>query len=173
MTIGSLGSTTLSGLLGGGDSISHLGGSVLGDAEGENTSQFLLVDDDRLDVDGERDVDASLRALRPRSSRRGSWDSEVSGWSARVLGSGPSVTMGNKNMWTSNSMKIGGPMNLEDGDDEKVNESGVGPESPSEPGDRESERTGTREHYEEDVPSTLGRSTGTAALKAPFVGEDN
>ena len=136
MTIGSLGSATLSGLLGGGDSISHLGGSVLGDAEGENTSQFLLADDDRLDVDGERDVDASLRALRPRSSRRGSWDSEVSGWSARVLGSGPGVTMGNKNMWTSNSMKIGGPLSLEDGDDEKVNESGVGAESPSEPGDR-------------------------------------
>jgi len=67
MTIGSLRSATLSGLLGGGDSISHLGGSVLGDPEGENTSQFLLADDDRLDVDGERDVDASLRALRPRS----------------------------------------------------------------------------------------------------------
>ncbi|KAG6378457.1 hypothetical protein JVT61DRAFT_12713 [Boletus reticuloceps] len=63
MTIGSMRSATL---FGGGDSISHLGGSVLGDPEGENTSQFL-VDDDRLDVDCERDVDASLRALRPRS----------------------------------------------------------------------------------------------------------
>ncbi|KAG8218385.1 hypothetical protein J3R82DRAFT_4007 [Butyriboletus roseoflavus] len=102
MTIGSLGSATLSGLLGGGDSISHLGGSVLGDPEGENTSQFLLADDDRLDVDGERDVEASLRALRPRSSRRGSWDSEVSGWSAKVLGSGPGTLTGNRNMWTNN-----------------------------------------------------------------------
>ena len=46
--IGSLGSATLSGLIGGGDSISHLGGSVLGDLEGENTSQ-LLADDDRLE----------------------------------------------------------------------------------------------------------------------------
>ena len=194
MTIGSLGSATLSGLLGGGDSISHLGGSVLGDPEGENTSQFLLADDDRLDVDGERDVDASLRALRPRSSRRGSWDSEVSGWSAKVLGCGPGVTTGNKNMWTSNSMKTGGPVSLEDGDDEKVNEGvvegGVGAESPSEPEGRgvpltievggkddrnkpESERPGTREQYEEDVPSTLGRATGAAALKAPFVGEGN
>lgn len=172
MNIGSLGSATLSGLLGGGDSISHLGGSVLGDPEGENTSQFLLVDDDRLDVDGERDVDASLRALRPRSSRRGSWDSEVSGWSAKILGSGPGVTTGNRNMWTSNSMKIRGPVNLEDGDDEKVNEGGVGAESPSEPEDRGSERPGPREYYEEDVPSTLGRSTGVVALKAPFVGED-
>lgn len=137
LTIGSLGSATLSGLLGGADSISHLGGSVVGDQEGENTSQFLIADDDRLDVDGERDVDASLRALRPRSSRRGSWDSEVSGWSARVLGG---VTMGNKNMWTGNSMKTWGPVSLEDGDDEKVSERVVGcganAESPSEPEDR-------------------------------------
>ncbi|KAI9574952.1 hypothetical protein HD554DRAFT_2051278 [Boletus coccyginus] len=192
MTIGSMGSATLSGLLGGGDSISHLGGSILGDPEGENTSQFLLVDDDRLDVDGERDVDASLRALRPRSSRRGSWDSEVSGWSAKVLGVGPGITVGNKNTWTSSSMKIGGPVSLEDRDDEKVDESmvegGVGPESPSEAEGRgvslasevsrddggnepESKHAGTRELYE-DVPSTLGRSTGPVALKAPFVGED-
>ncbi|KAF8559012.1 hypothetical protein OG21DRAFT_1480881 [Imleria badia] len=193
LTIGSLGSATLSGLLGGGDSISHLGGSVLGDPEGENTSQFV-VDDDRLDVDGERDVDASLRALRPRSSRRGSWDSEVSGWSAKILGSGPGITMGNKNIWTNNSMKIGGPVSLEDGDDEKVHESvvegGVGAESPLEREDRgvpltsevgrdddanqpESERLGTREHHEEDIPSTLGRSTGAAALKAPLAGEND
>jgi hypothetical protein len=193
LTIGSLGSATLSGLLGGGDSISHLGGSVLGDPEGENTSQFV-VDDDRLDVDGERDVDASLRALRPRSSRRGSWDSEVSGWSAKILGSGPGITMGNKNIWTNNGMKIGGPVSLEDGDDEKVHESvvegGVGAESPLEREDRgvpltsevgrdddanqpESERLGTREHHEEDIPSTLGRSTGAAALKAPLAGEND
>ncbi|KAH0839663.1 hypothetical protein J3R83DRAFT_583 [Lanmaoa asiatica] len=187
MTIGSLGSATLSGLLGGGDSISHLGGSVLGDPEGENTSQFLLADDDRLDVDGERDVDASLRALRPRSSRRGSWDSEVSGWSARVLGSGPGITTGNKNMWMNTSMKTGGPVSLEDGDDEKVDDI-VGVEL-SEPVDRgvplisevggdddpnqpELERPGTQEHYE-DVPSTLGRSTGAAALKIQFIGEEN
>lgn len=194
MTIGSLGSATLSGLLGGGDSISHLGGSVLGDPEGENTSQFLLVDDDRLDVDGERDVDASVRALRPRSSRRESWDSEVSGWSAKVLGNGPGLITGNKNLWTSNSMKAGGPVSLEDGDDEKANESvvegGVGTESPFESehrgvplagevgGDDDRNQAmsgcgGTQERYEEDVPSTLGRSTGAAALKAPFVGEES
>lgn len=186
MTIGSLGSATLSGLLGGGDSISHLGGSVIGDPEGENTSQILLADDDRLDVDGERDVDASVRALRPRSSRRGSWDSEVSGWSAKILGSGLGVITGNKNMWTSNSMKTGGPVGLEDGDDEKVNgnvvEGGVG----AEPEDRSvdvggaddrsqavSGRPGTQEHNEKDGPSTLGRSTGVAALKASFAGEES
>jgi hypothetical protein len=177
LTIGSLGSATLSGLLGGGDSISHLGGSVLGDPEGENTSQFLLADDDRLDVDGERDMDASLRALRPRSSRRGSWDSEVSGWSAKILGSGPGITAGNKSAWTSNSLRVGGPVSLEDGDDEKVHESviegGVVVESPLESEGRESERPETRERRKEDVPSTLGRSTGAAALKAPVVGGDD
>jgi len=167
MAIGSMRSATL---FGGGDSISHLGGSVLGDLEGENTSQFL-VDDDRLDVDCERDVDASLRALRPRSSRRGSWDSEVSGWSAKILGSGPGLTAGNKSMWTSNSMRISGPVSLEDGDDEKANENVVEGGSPSE--DREPERPETREHHDEDVPSTLGRSTGAAALRVPLKGEDN
>jgi len=47
--------------LGGGDSMSHIYG--LGDGE-------------------DKDVDASVRALRPRSSRRDSWESEVSRWSA-------------------------------------------------------------------------------------------
>lgn len=49
--------------------------------------------------DDEVEVAASVRALRPRSSRRGSWESEESRWSARV-GSGlpnagaPSVVSG-------------------------------------------------------------------------------
>ncbi|KAG9317211.1 hypothetical protein JVU11DRAFT_1404 [Chiua virens] len=185
LTIGSLGSATMSGLLGGGDSISHLGGSVLGDPEGENTSQFLLADDDRLDVDGERDVDASLRALRPRSSRRGSWDSEVSGWSAKVLGSGPVLTMTSKYTWAGTSMKTGGPVSIEDVDDEKLKDNVIegepSTESPSEPegrgltgevgGEEERNKAGfdpreARERHDEDVPSTLGRSTGAAVLKA-------
>ncbi|KAF9221853.1 hypothetical protein BS17DRAFT_818967 [Gyrodon lividus] len=189
MAIGSLGSATLSGLIGGGDSISHLGGSVLGDPEGENMSQFLLGDDDRLDVDGERDVDASLRALRPRSSRRGSWESEVSGWSARVLGAGAGISTGSKSLWTSNSMKTGGPLSLEDGDDDRADESvevvesvadakltsgpeDQGPVPISDGGGEDddysqlgSEQDRTRE-ASEDVLSTLGRSTGAAALKA-------
>lgn len=124
MTMGSIGSTVLSGLVGGGDSISHLGGSVASDPEGENTSQ-LLGDDDRLEVDGERDVDASVRALRPRSSRRGSWESEVSGWSAKVLGVGAGISAGSKSLRTSNSMKTGeliGGENEEDEKDEKDKE---------------------------------------------------
>jgi len=122
MTMGSMGSTVLSGAFGGGDSISHLGGSAMGDNEGENLSQFVLGDDDRLDVDGERDADASLRALRPRSSRRGSWESEVSGWSARVLGTGAGISTGSKSLWTNNSIKTGELLGLEDDADQKEEE---------------------------------------------------
>ncbi|KAJ7507567.1 hypothetical protein B0H11DRAFT_2218403 [Mycena galericulata] len=57
-----------------GDSLSHFGGSITY-MDAESTSHYLLGDDD---------VDASVRALRPRSSRRGSWESEASRWSARV-----------------------------------------------------------------------------------------
>jgi hypothetical protein len=171
-----MGSATLSGLIGGGDSISHLGGSVLGDIEGENTSQFLPGDDDRLDVDGERDVGASLRPLRPRSSRRSSWGSEVSGWSARVLGIGAGMSTGSKSLWTTNSMKTGGPLSLEDGDDDKANDldviegredrgAALAPDGDDVQSQLESERSGTRVGSEY-VPSTLGRSTGTAVLKA-------
>jgi hypothetical protein len=48
--------------------------------DGESTSQYVMGFDERQD---DRDVDASVRALRPRSSRRGSWESEMSRWSAR------------------------------------------------------------------------------------------
>ncbi|KAI0068998.1 hypothetical protein BV25DRAFT_72286 [Artomyces pyxidatus] len=81
------------GVVGGGDgtSVSHLsqfGGSrVLPE---DRSSHFVLGDE--LDVEGERDFDASVRALRPRSSRRGSWESEASGWSARV-GNGSTLVL--------------------------------------------------------------------------------
>jgi len=87
----------------GGDSISQfesLAGDVDldADADGENTSQYLLGDE-------ERDIDASVRALRPRSSRRCSWDSEASGWSARIGAGGagtPSLAR-DRSLWTSNT----------------------------------------------------------------------
>lgn len=80
--------------------MSHFGGSVL-DADAESASEYVL-DDDRLD---ERDADASVRALRPRSSRRGSWESEASRWSARVqTGAGTSFS---RSLWTSNSVRTG------------------------------------------------------------------
>ena len=56
------------------------------------------VNSSHLDVDDvdEAEAAASLRALRPRSSRRGSWDSFESRWSARVGGGNatPSIISG-------------------------------------------------------------------------------
>lgn len=79
-------------ILGAGDSVSHISG--------------LLGDDERLFNDGEpdRDAGASMRALRPRSSRRGSWESGTSGWSAAVNGSGYPR---NRSLWTSTSIGAG------------------------------------------------------------------
>ncbi|KAJ6509996.1 hypothetical protein C8R47DRAFT_938702, partial [Mycena vitilis] len=83
------------------ESLSHFGGSITY-ADAESASQYLL---------GEDDVDASVRALRPRSSRRGSWESEASRWSARVQQGGagtPSMTRDGRSLWTSNSIRTGG-----------------------------------------------------------------
>lgn len=88
-----------------GDSLSQDGVSLTY-PDAESTSQFVLEDDDRLE---ERDVDASVRALRPRSSRRGSWESEDSRWSARVqLGTGTSSLARDRSLWTTNSIRTGG-----------------------------------------------------------------
>ncbi|PSR73615.1 hypothetical protein PHLCEN_2v10534 [Hermanssonia centrifuga] len=97
------------------DSFSHFSGAA---GLGDSTSHFLLgemdAEDERLLMEGERDgdVDASVRALRPRSSRRGSWASEASGWSAQ-MGSAtgqpgtPSVPR-DRSLWTSGSYRTGG-----------------------------------------------------------------
>ena len=65
------------------------------------------VNSSHLDVDDadEAEAAASLRALRPRSSRRGSWDSFESRWSARVCGGNatPSVISGG-----TRAMSLGG-----------------------------------------------------------------
>ncbi|PPQ77309.1 hypothetical protein CVT25_010891 [Psilocybe cyanescens] len=85
-----------------GDSVSHYGGSItFPDAE----SAYVPGDDERLE---ERDFDASVRALRPRSSRRGSWESEASRWSARVQGPGTPSLVRERSLWTSNSIRTGG-----------------------------------------------------------------
>ncbi|KAG2146633.1 hypothetical protein DEU56DRAFT_785560 [Suillus clintonianus] len=188
LTMGSMGSTALSGLIGGGDSISHLEDSFTGDAEGDVMSQFVLGDDDRQDVDVERDVDASVRALRPRSSRRGSWESEVSGWSARILGAGGAISMGSKSLWTSNiSTKTGGPLSMEDdeatGDlgtslEEKTPSDGpdqadvlapdvLAPEAPAARDGQHSTKEAVVEESSEsvdDVPATLGRASGSTTI---------
>lgn len=92
-------------ILGAGDSISHISG--------------LLGDDERLFNDGEvdRDVNASMRALRPRSSRRGSWESEASGWSAAVTGSGYPR---NRSLWTSNSLGAGDGLTVDVDEEDSI-----------------------------------------------------
>lgn len=87
-----------------GDSMSHYGGSIAF-PDGESTSNYLLGDDERLE---ERDINASVRALRPRSSRRGSWESEASRWSAKVQGMGTSSLVRDRALWTSGSVRTGG-----------------------------------------------------------------
>jgi len=69
--------------------------------DGEDASQYVTGDD----VLDERDVDASVRALRPRSSR-GSWESEASDWSARDQLNSPSLAR-TRSVWTTNSVRTG------------------------------------------------------------------
>ncbi|KAH8106199.1 hypothetical protein BXZ70DRAFT_918593 [Cristinia sonorae] len=104
------------------DSISHFSHPHGG---GDSTSQFLLgdgdADDDRTYEERYTygDVDASVRALRPRSSRRGSWESEASGWSARLTGAqaGTSVNPKERSILTNGSQKTGArSVQTEDGE---------------------------------------------------------
>ncbi|KAI0676849.1 hypothetical protein C8Q78DRAFT_999820 [Trametes maxima] len=106
----------------------------------DSTSHFMMNDLEE-GLEGERyhyhDVDASVRALRPRSSRRGSWDSTVSGWSANValnsaVGAPSPGGIRSKGLWRSGSLRTGGLSTeneeaLEDGftgtqDDERSND---------------------------------------------------
>lgn len=90
-------------------SFSHFpqfGGSRMG---AEDRSSHIILGDD-LDVEGDH-FDASVRALRPRSSRRGSWESEASGWSARLgnsttTGSGSGTTAPIKEEKSSRSLSV-------------------------------------------------------------------
>ena len=98
------------------------GGSILGAGDSISQISGLLGDDERMFNDGEadRDVDASVRALRPRSSRRGSWESGASRWSAAVTGSGYPR---NRSLWTSNSIGTGDELTVDGyGDNDNDNE---------------------------------------------------
>ncbi|KAH8113395.1 hypothetical protein DFH11DRAFT_1857087 [Phellopilus nigrolimitatus] len=82
----------------GGDSASHL--SHLG---GDSFSHIML--------DGElaaEEQNASVRALRPRSSRRDSWESEVSRWSAGVSVLGNLAAGRERSVRTAPSFRTGG-----------------------------------------------------------------
>jgi hypothetical protein len=129
-----VGHSTTTSARGVGDSLSHFGGSITF-PDTESTSQFVVGDDDRLE---ERDVDASVRALRPRSSRRGSWESEASRWSARdQLGTGTPSFARERSLWTTNSVRTGGlslePTETYDQSDEGVNEDEISREDVLEP----------------------------------------
>ena len=84
----------------------------------DSTSHFMMGDlEEERYVD--HDVDASVRALRPRSSRRGSWESTVSGWSANVALPSPAGLpspggLRSKSVWTSGSLRTGG-VSMDDG----------------------------------------------------------
>ncbi|EJF62983.1 hypothetical protein DICSQDRAFT_154199 [Dichomitus squalens LYAD-421 SS1] len=87
----------------------------------DSTSHFMMGDlEEGLGEERytDHDVDASVRALRPRSSRRGSWESATSGWSANVAlpspAGVPSPGVRSKSMWASGSYRTGG-LSTEDG----------------------------------------------------------
>lgn len=84
----------LSHMDGGGDSLSHI--MLDGEMPGE-------------------DQGASVRALRPRSSRRDSWESEVSRWSAGVSALGALGTNGReRSVRTAPSFRTGGQYTMDD-----------------------------------------------------------
>lgn len=88
---------------GGADSVSQFDGTFA-DGESRNDNDN---DNDEEPLD-DRDVDASLRALRPRSTRRGSWESEASRWSARIqAGMGTPSLARDRSLWTANSIRTG------------------------------------------------------------------
>jgi hypothetical protein len=159
-----VGHSTTTSARGVGDSLSHFGGSITF-PDTESTSQFVVGDDDRLE---ERDVDASVRALRPRSSRRGSWESEASRWSARdQLGMGTASFARERSLWTANSVRTGG-LSMEntetyDQSDEALNGDEISREDVSEPIDSQSSPCVF------DPPEV----DGATCLVSPFVSNDS
>ncbi|OSC99158.1 hypothetical protein PYCCODRAFT_1395594 [Trametes coccinea BRFM310] len=112
----------------------------------DSTSHFMMGDlDEGMEEERYRDmyhdVDASVRALRPRSSRRGSWDSAVSGWSANVGVSAPSPGgIKTKGLWRSGSFRTNG---LSTENEEAVEDGFVGTNAD---GDKETEGSETQAH---------------------------
>lgn len=128
------------------DSTSHLG---LGPA-GDSLSVIMRsgVDDSVLAVD---DREASVRALRPRSSRRGSWESEASRWSAG-MGSVLGNLAGGRSVRTAPSYRTGGQGATDDVDED---------------GDRRSMSLA-----EDDDGVMMGREEGDMMMTTTEDGED-
>ena len=133
----------------------------------DSASHFMLMGDVEEGLEErymDHDVDASVRALRPRSSRRGSWDSTVSGWSANVAlgGGGSSVAAPSpggarsKSMWASGSFRTGGMST------EEALVDGFA-------GEREDEEDGGKDDKEDNETAEGGelKKTDGVALPAP------
>ena len=138
----------------------------------DSASHFMMMGDVEEGLEEERyndqDVDASVRALRPRSSRRGSWDSAMSGWSANVaLGSAAAPSPGgvrSKSMWTAGSFRTGGLSTdeaLEDGFAGEHEEDDDGRVADREDLETE-EGAGAERHEESDVASSVPTDTVTS-----------
>jgi len=106
------------------------------------------VDDSVLAVD---DREASVRALRPRSSRRGSWESEASRWSAG-MGSVLGNLAGGRSVRTAPSYRTGGQGATDDVDED---------------GDRRSMSLA-----EDDDGVMMGREEGDMMMTTTEDGED-
>ncbi|KAI0650005.1 hypothetical protein C8Q79DRAFT_941886 [Trametes meyenii] len=150
----------------------------------DSTSHFMMNDLEE-GLEEERyhyhDVDASVRALRPRSSRRGSWDSTVSGWSANValnsVAGAPSPGgIRSKGLWRSGSLRTGGLSTeneeaLEDGftgipDDEQNSNDASDPQTK----DYASQASSTQEGPDGGTTATEEASSSTqAAALVPLV----
>ncbi|OJT13315.1 hypothetical protein TRAPUB_10081 [Trametes pubescens] len=120
----------------------------------DSTSHFMMneleegAEEERYTYN-DHDVDASVRALRPRSSRRGSWDSTVSGWSANVaLAVGTPSPGGIRRLWRSGSLRTGGLST----ENEEVFEDGFS--GAQEDGEKQIDRS------ESHVPFTLNDKEG-------------
>ncbi|KAH9999392.1 hypothetical protein BJV77DRAFT_588643 [Russula vinacea] len=155
---------------------SQFGGSRIG---GEDRSSHINLGDD-LDAEGDH-FDASVRALRPRSSRRGSWESEASDWSARLgngvtPGSGPGAHAAIKEKsFRSLSVKTG-QMSLEvpgNEDDEsslvdaRSNEEPFNPSTPSRDGAAQSSSLYGSTDSPHSLP-TIGVEPAEDDIKRPF-----
>ncbi|EPT03568.1 hypothetical protein FOMPIDRAFT_1141685 [Fomitopsis schrenkii] len=152
------------------DSISHLSHGV--GAGGDSTSHFLLgeMDDDR-DMLGREygygDVNASVRALRPRSSRRGSWESEASKWSASaslaltgatgMTSQSPVSHVGPRSLWTNGSYRTGG-LSVDHGDVSISDDHGDG-ESDGNEEETEGEETSLEEKSSAPEPHSVSTRT--------------
>ncbi|EMD40576.1 hypothetical protein CERSUDRAFT_80242 [Gelatoporia subvermispora B] len=122
------------------DDASHLSAAH---GASDSTSHFLLSRDryDEADdgeeqeqeQDRDEDVGASVRALRPRSSRRNSWGSEASKWSASasvILGSNVSPVARDRSLWTGSYRT--GAFSVENGEDLEGEASDEGEDNPAE-----------------------------------------